>query len=426
MVKFDVNGIQNVEVSKKIPCEKPLLWQLELMERYTKTHRKFSSCSKERREAECLKVLFPALFREIEETDLFAGRLDFLPIGFGAVTSVGGVGHYCVFAKLRAFEKEIGEAYHDRVEALYQYWLSHDLKTRYCKEVLTETTIGRFIDVEYPLIATARLSGMMLDYRKLLDLGIGGLRAKLLEQSGQEPDNEFIRSCFVCLDIYKESARYLAEMAYRQRNQLDATNTKRYQELTDMAEALEKISSNKPETFLEALQALWLYALLAGCINYGRLDELLGSYLARDLDSGRMTEEQAYAYVKSLWTMVENRRTTVNGRIIVGGKGRKNPEDADRFLHIAMKVAKDCRYVEPQFTLRVDENTSEEIWDEALEALGAGATYPTIYNDEVNVPAVAYGMRWMKKLQADMYLLVVRSLCCGDKAPGRLMCASTC
>ena len=106
-----------------------------------------------------------------------------------------------------------------------------------------------------------------------------------------------------------------------------------------------------------------------------------------------MTEQEAYAYIKSLWTMIENRRTTVNGRVIVGGKGRKHPKEADRFLHIAMKVCKDCRYVEPQFTLRLTQDTTEEIWKEALDALGAGATYPTLYNDEVNVPAVAYGMR---------------------------------
>ena len=124
MVKFDVEGAQNVEVSKKLPCEKPLTEQLEIMERYTAVHRQFSGASNARREAECLKVIYPALFRSIEEQDLIAGRLDFLPIGFGTVTSVGGVGHYCVFNKLRAFQKEIavlGAAYSDRVESLYQY-----------------------------------------------------------------------------------------------------------------------------------------------------------------------------------------------------------------------------------------------------------------------------------------------------------------
>lgn len=102
------------------------------------------------------------------------------------------------------------------------------------------------------------------------------------------------------------------------------------------------------------------YAMLAGVINYGRLDDFLGVYLANDLEKGILTELQAYDYIKSLWTMIENRRTTVNGRVIVGGKGRKHPKEADIFLHIAMKACHDCRYVEPQFTLRIDSETTEE------------------------------------------------------------------
>lgn len=393
MVKFDVEGIQNAEVSKKIPCDKPLVEQLEIMERYTDTHKCFLNASKEKREVECLKIIYPAMFRSIEKNDLIAGRLDFLPIGFGAVTSVGGVGHYCVFSKLRDFEKRIGKTYACRVEALYSYWLRNDLKTKYCEEVLTETTIGRFIDVEYPLIATARLSGMMLDYQKLLDYGIDGLENLINKQRNIEPDNEFLLAAQDCLDIYRKSALYLADMAKKERLELSKKDANRYKELETMEKTLRKICHGKPKHFDEALQVFWLYALLAGAINYGRLDELLGTYLAKDLDEGYLSEQQAYEYIHCLWTMIENRRTTVNGRVIVGGKGRRNSKDADRFLHIAMKVAANCRYVEPQFTLRVDKDTTDETWDEAMKVLGAGATYPTIYNDEVNVNAVSYGMR---------------------------------
>ena len=62
-------------------------------------------------------------------------------------------------------------------------------------------------------------------------------------------------------------------------------------------------------------------------------------------------------------------------------------------MRIAMKVCKNVKYVEPQFTLRLEKETPEDVWEDALEALEKGATYPTLYNDEVNVPAVAYGMR---------------------------------
>jgi len=379
MVKFNVDGGQNVEVSKKLPSEKTLNAQLEIMQLYTDTHRAFTG--REAREVECLKVLYPRLFRRIQPGDLFAGRLDFLPIGFGCVTSLGGVGHYCVFNKLRQFQDGL-ENDNDKaqVDVLYDYWLDHDLKTKYCKDVLTENTIGRFIDCEYSLIATARLSGMMLDYRKLLDLGIDGLRMQMTSQLKGEPDNAFLKASLSCLDLFVDCALHLADMA-------------RENGRHKIAAGLIKISQNKPETFHEAIQLFWLYALLAGVINYGRLDDLLGPFLAKDIAAGRMTEADAYDYIKCLWTMIENRRTTVNGRVIVGGKGRKYPKEANLFAHIAMQVAKDLRFVEPQFTLRVCNDTPESLWDAAMDALGAGATYPTIYNDEINVPAVEFAMR---------------------------------
>ena len=396
----NVEGAQNVEISKKLPCEKPLIVQLEIMERYTAVHKACAALPKEIREVECLKVLYPTLFRKITNQDLIAGRTDFLPIGFGCVTSLGGVGHYCVFKKLRAFQQQLDETERKRVDALYDYWLDHDLKTQFNKEVLTEDTLGMFIDCEYPMIATARLSGMMLDYPKLLDKGIGGLRSDLQEKLKEQPDNNFYKAGIQCLDIFVDCASHLQQDA---RDQMASADEKRQKELERICQALENIKEKKPGTFHEAMQLFWLFALLAGVINYGRLDDYLGPYLVADLKSGRLTDEEAYRYIHSLWTMIENRRTTVNGRIIVGGKGRKHPKEADVFLHIAMKVAKNCRYVEPQFTLRFDKETSEEIWDEALDALGAGATYPTLYNDDVNVPAVMYGMRVDEKA-AEQYV----------------------
>lgn len=400
MTKFNVEGAQNVEISKKLPCEKSPDMQLALMEQYTSTHKACATLPKELREVECLKVLYPSLLRTIVPTDLIAGRTDFLPIGFGSVTSVGGVGHYCVFKKLKEFQKQLPEEDKKRVDRLYDYWLDHDVKTQFGKKVLTEDTIGMFIDCTYPMIATARLSGMMLDYPLLLDLGIDGLRADIQQRVEKSPENSFYKAALGCLDIFVDCASSLQNDALQQMN---GCNDDRRRELETMYQGLEKIKTDKPETLHEAMQLFWLFALLSGVINYGRLDDYLGPFLVADLEAGRLTEESAYRYIHSLWTMIENRRTTVNGRIIVGGRGRKYPKEADVFLHYAMKVAKNSRYVEPQFTLRFDKDTSDAIWDEALDALGAGATYPTLYNDDVNIPAVAYGMRVDEKT-AEQYV----------------------
>ncbi|MDR1834046.1 MAG: hypothetical protein LBQ92_05265 [Propionibacteriaceae bacterium] len=390
--KPSVAGAQNVEVSKKLPPELDADGQLALMERYTQTHRAAAGLPKERREIACLRVLYPALFRDIEDGDWFAGRLDFLPIGFGCVTSVGGVGHYCVFDKLLAFRDALPSAAdRERVDALYGYWEDHDTKALYCADTLTGATVGRFIDCDYPLMATARLSGVMLDYETLLELGPSGMAARLRARLEEEPGNEFLLACQAALGIYRDVVdSYQAKIA---KHLAGDVPPERAAKLETMAESLAQIRDGRAETFHQAIQQCWLFALLAGCINYGRWDDYLGPYLAADLAEGRITRAEAKEYLKSLWTLIENRRTTVNGRIIVGGYGRKHPAAADEFAKLALEVTRECRYVEPQFTLRFNKQTPAEIMDLALDCIGAGATYPTLYNDDVNVPAAMYGMR---------------------------------
>ncbi len=138
MARINIDGEQNVEVSIKIPCEKSYSEQLEIMEAYTKVHKENRSKHKAIREVECLKVLFPRLFRSVESDDLIVGRLDFLPIGFGSVTSIGGVGHYCVFHKLRAFKKHLKtDQERTRVDALYNYL--HGDQNAYLSSKIEET-----------------------------------------------------------------------------------------------------------------------------------------------------------------------------------------------------------------------------------------------------------------------------------------------
>ena len=204
-----------------------------------------------------------------------------------------------------------------------------------------------------------------------------------------------------------ESLTLLQEVIDRQielvrEAKLDAARS-RLQDLELMERDLAVIRTQKPATFHQALQLFWIYALVAGVINYGRMDDVLGPYLQRDLEDDLITEEEAYRYLKSLWKMIENRRTTVNGRIIVGGEGREHPEEGDTFARICLRVCRDTRYVEPQFTLRFSKNTPADIMDMAYDCIGSGATYPTLYNDDVNIEAVMYGMRVSREI-AEQYV----------------------
>lgn len=377
-MRSKVEGVQNVQVSKPIAAELTFHQQLDLMEKYTETHQQHSHKDKALREIECLKVLYPALFRKVEPGDKIVGRLDFLPIGFGSVTSVGGVAHYCVFHKLTEFKQNSNSTKdHERIESLYNYWLNHDAKALFIEQEVDEVTTTRFIDGRAPLMATARLSGLMLNYHKLMEYGLDGLK-DLMDRNA----NPFMDASYQAIELLQTVIQHYIDTVQDPQQVAD----------------LKQIKHQPPQSFAQALQLFWIYALIAGVINYGRMDDVLGTYLKHDIDQGILTKAEAIEYLKSLWILIENRRTTVNGRIIVGGQGRRNPEAADLFVRYCLEVCQEMRTVEPQFTLRFDSTTPDDILQKAYDCIASGATYPTLYNDDVNVPAVEHAMRVSNKI----------------------------
>ena len=163
-------------------------------------------------------------------------------------------------------------------------------------------------------------------------------------------------------------------------------------ERDEMILALESIPHRAPGTFREAAQLLWIASLAAGSWNYGRLDIVLGSFLARDLESGRLDEEKAIELLSSLWRLMHSLDAKYDNRVIVGGKGRENEADADRFALLAIEAARRSRLNQPQLTLRFYEGQNPALLSKAYDALAEGLTFPMLYNDDVNIPAAAKAM----------------------------------
>lgn len=389
------NNPSQVDVNKKIPCEKPAIMQLEIMEAYTRAHQSEENLYK--REVACLSELYPVLFRQIESEDIVVGRLDALHIGFGSVTSVGGVGHYCNFDKLEAFKTELSSEEHSRVDVLLDYWKERDTRSIYFRQTLTEATLGKFVDVNYPAIATARLSGMYLDYNKLIDKGIGGMRRLIgdkLDSARACHDTKAIalhESFLGCFDIVEKVIDHHIKLCAKELEV--TTDLTRKHQMNDLIDALNAIRNDKPQTFLQGIQLSWLYSLCSGVVNFGRMDDYLGDLLVADLETGRITERQAINYIRSHYRLIEARKTTVNGRVVVGGLGRRNPETADVYCKLAIQAVRENKDTEPQFTLRIYKGMNQSVYQDALEAIGEGLTYPILYNDDVNVPAVMNSMQ---------------------------------
>ncbi len=378
---------QNVAVAPKEPLHKKDVEQLEIMVRYTDTHKRFSNSQRLEREIACLNVLFPAVFRPMYEGDLMVGRYDALPIGFGSVTSVGAPGHYCRFDQMAKMKSRMDEKYYVTIDELIGYWKQHDTREIFYKDNLLENVCGPFVDVHYPVIITARFSGMYLDYNKLLDHGIVGLINLIESKLTINP------SSVVEYESMIEALKLLQKVVDHHIDEVETKLTtsmskKRKQQLVNLLDALREIRSERPSTMLGAMQLSWLYSSMAGVVNYGRMDDYLGDYLVNDLTSGHLSEEEAIELILSQWRLIEVKRTNVNGRVIVGGRGRRNEKNADVFCKLAIEATKRAQMVEPQFTLRFYDGMDPEIFEKAMDSISTGITYPILYNDDVNIDAV--------------------------------------
>jgi pyruvate-formate lyase len=360
------------------------------------------------REARCLAAQFPAILLPVEEGDLLAGRYRHAPIGFSPEPA--GFGYYCDEGALRRAAQGAGEEQLQEVEAALDYWRGRTTaeKTRASFSPALAEALPRDDWCGEPGIAFPlyRLAGVFLDFEKLVALGLPGLRAEAEGAAQRGADPDWVSGMLGALDVVADSCRFYARQAREQAG--DAAPT-RARELHRMSEALDHVAVSAPGTFLEALQLAWVYSLVAGVHNYGRMDVAFGPFLARDLDSGRLSEGEALALLESLWRLMAARRTVYNGRVIVGGRGRPDPRTADRFARLALEATRRVNEIEPQLTFRFDGETAPELMALAYEVIGEGRTFPMLYNDGVNVPAVekAFGV---PRAEAEQYV----PLGCGE------------
>jgi pyruvate-formate lyase len=346
------------------------------------------------REARCLNVLYPALFSPIRSGDLLAGRIDRYPlVGFGLELASGGPGYYCHAESIRrglAQAEGIAPDETTLAEEMIAFWQSETTVHGKLLHRLPQETLRATSNVIAEM--GGRLSGAVIDFDKLTRLGLPGLRREVTRSAAlaaTEAETSLYAGMFQALVVFENAMRWYTVHA-REQAQL-AADERREIELLEIAAVLENICIRPPETLREAAQLSWMYALISGVVNYGRMDIYLGDFLAHDLDTGRETEESALRLLQSLWQLMADRKIIFNGRVFIGGYGRRNPDNADRFALLAMEATRTVIEIEPQLTLRWYEGMNPALWEKALEVIGEGRTFPMLFNDDINVPAVMHG-----------------------------------
>jgi pyruvate-formate lyase len=343
------------------------------------------------REARCLQVLFPRVFHDLRPGDILAGSTRYRQIGFGLENASGGPGYYCYTNNL-LFEMQnsaVSEGVRERLEAAMELWATEATIEGKLVGSLPED-VKKFTTNEIASMG-GRLSGAMLNFAKLMQIGLPGLREEIGRSKERRlregKDTSLLDGMNMALDLLVDLCQRYAAQA----RQLAAAREEEAQEgeLLQMAGILERITIYAPQSLREGIQLYWLYALISGVVNYGRMDVALGDLLVKDLDSGILTEAQALELLMALWQKIADRHIFFNGRVILGGKGRPNEANADRFALLAMEATRRVVETEPQLTLRFYKGQNPALMVKALDVIAEGRTYPMLYNDDVNIPAVA-------------------------------------
>lgn len=360
------------------------------MKEFTRIHSDFSD-DIYMREAMCLKKQLEYTMLPPKDDDYLAGRKTELPIGFTPQNTYGTVGYYCEEGPLLQMLQEPGLSESDQIaiHELLSYWNGkttvEKIKSRYTADQLTFLRHGDYNRESGTAFPLYRMGGAQMDPSKLLDKGVDKLIEEIRNMSDKNPS--FYEAAVSALETFQsvciaycETARQLAEKS---------GSPEAHKKFSSMADNLLRIAHKKPETLWQAAQLSYLYYLISGSYNYGRMDEYLGSYYVHDLETGILTEETALEIVKGLWRLIIDRQTVFDGRVVLGGKDRKNIEAADRFAMAAMEASRQLKDVLPQLTLRCYEGMNPAVYEKALEVIGEGTTYPILYNDDLNISCVA-------------------------------------
>lgn len=388
------------------------IWANSAIE-FTKTYKENINKHKAIREVLCLKSIYPHMLLPLKETDVIAGGIGWflgqeLPVDFHPQKDAQ-IGYAMNIKTIRSLQKKLPEKA-DKLQEVIDFWLKESTFVK-IRETAPEDvknylySNGRaFLDEDgyfrkYPTERVwgsgiisgsydSRTAGLMPNFDKLVRLGIPGLRKEIAINREKNPDHSgFYDACDIALTTaveVLESYRAQAEAIISNSDNADVIFR-----ISRCERALVSLKTNPPKDFYEAVSLSAIFVLLCRVADYGRLDVAFGDLLAHDFDNGILTEEQAIEITIAFWKFLRDNGCESASRVLIGGLGRRNPENADRFALVAMEATRRLHDIMPVLTLRNEKNQNPKLLEKAIQCIGEGCIYPTLYNDDAYVPGLA-------------------------------------
>lgn len=351
------------------------------------------------RELACLRAQYPFILQPMHKGDLFAGRIFHAPVGFSPQMG-DGFGYYIKADEFRQLlnDESLSADQKQRAQDILKFWSQENsaCKTRraypdHLQAMLSSDNWTGEPGIAFPLY---RMAGSNLDYRTLVHLGIPGLRDKIVAaqttSSAGAQSMKLYAAMHLALELLRDVCLWYAEMADVMAGQAAAKED--VAAFNRCADSLNHIAYFAPESLHHSLQLFWLYALLSGNVDYGRIDIWATAAFERDRDENNLSDEEALQMLLSLWRLISEREQGVwiyDSRVIIGGKGRENETVADDLALLCIEATRRRHDIMPQLSLRFYDGQNPKLYKTALGCISENNPYPMLYNDDVNIPSVA-------------------------------------
>jgi 4-hydroxyphenylacetate decarboxylase large subunit len=192
---------------------------------------------------------------------------------------------------------------------------------------------------------------------------------------------------------YSGEARFMASLE---------ADSKQKEEYLDIAERLEWLSENKPRSFHDALQLVWIFHVavlnedaISG-LSPGRLGQVLYPFWKHDMDKGilnrdrsiellecmrmKFTELDCFASMGVVGGVLSG--NTFNN-LCVGGLDKDGDSAANELEMLILESAMTCDTPQPTLSLLFDEKLPDEFLMKGIECTKVGTGYPAWVNNRV-------------------------------------------
>ncbi len=254
----------------------------------------------------------------------------------------------------------------------------------------------------------AGISHVTPDYQRVVEKGFGWIweqAEKELKNTAYRQERIFLESVIIAANGVMEFAeRYAGEaenLARREKDQVRKT------ELETISENLKNAPRNPARTFAEALQAVWLTQVALHHENYeesislGRVDQYLYPLYRKDIDGGRLTREQAKELLQCLWIKMSSfpplfpeffnqyfsGLMTSQGAVI-GGVDREGKDATNDLTCLILESIREVNTHQPNLFARVNPDSPGDYLRAIETNIASGSPHPSVYNDEVIIPAM--------------------------------------